>query len=82
MSDQDVREFASGHPVSSELLGGNLLTKYWEAEMLRMLAVSEVYRCMPPVRDMRPWWKKAWQLAYWGTVARYKAWLHRDCGEY
>lgn len=34
------------------------------------------------VPNTRSRWRKMRDWFYWRTVGRFKAWLHRDCGDY
>jgi hypothetical protein len=67
-------------PKPKDPLSNYLLARYYDQQIRHMLERLDFYR-VSPVADLRPWWKRAWQVAYWATVGRFKSWLHRDCGE-
>lgn len=64
------------------------LMDYWRNELMRQLFTeSWLYTHNNyKVPDTRPRWKRALSRIrlwfYWRTIGRFKAWLHRDCGEY
>jgi hypothetical protein len=63
----------------------NILHKYWQAKIIEHLtATADFYKVEAP--DTRPWWRKKLSMLYrrlhWLTIGRFRAWLHRDCGDW
>ena len=62
----------------------NSIVEHYQREAMRHLTTDlwlETF-CNYKVEDTRPWWRKIYDRAHWKTIGRFRAWLHRDCGDY
>jgi hypothetical protein len=68
------------------------MKQMYERMMVEMITSSNILLSLSPgihALDTRPWWKKyplrAYRATYWWiyhhTLGRFRAWLHRDCGD-
>jgi hypothetical protein len=60
----------------------SLMDEYWRTKFIEAItSESDFFKCTA-VPDTRNWWRKRWDYLHAVTVGRFRAWLHRDCGDW
>ena len=66
-------------------IDNTILDRYYRDILYRTLTEESWFFTLDnylKIPDTRPRWKRIYDKLHWLTIGRFRAWLHRDCGEW
>lgn len=61
----------------------DVISEWWREHTLeKLIKESKWLRVFDQYHVPQPWYRRLYNWLHWHTIGRFRAWLHRDCGDY